>query len=199
MLLAKPAFQARVRVFVEDGGTLVLTFRTAVKDAGNNLPFGEMVPVGFRDLSVVTVEETESLQEENAFPLEGQGAFEGRTGRGGIFRDMLSVQDAEVLYRYGDPFYQDCAAVTRRRQEGGGTVYYLGCGLDGGTTRALVEAILEEEGIEGVHTPEGVEVVTRGNGKHRIQLWLNHNASAVQAGGIELAPYGCRIAACPEN
>ena len=28
---------------------------------------------------------------------------------------MLEVRDAEVLYRYGDPFYTDFAAVTRKR------------------------------------------------------------------------------------
>lgn len=192
MLLAKPAFQARVRAFVEQGGTLVLTYRTAVKDADNNLPFGGTVPVGFRDLSGVTVEETESLQEEEAFPVAGQGPFAGRTGSGGIFRDMLSVQDAEILYRYGDPFYEDCAAVTRRRQ-GKGTVYYLGCALDEKTLAGLMEVILKERGIEEILSPEGVEVVDRGTGTHRIRMLLNHNARTVRMGETELPPYGCRI------
>lgn len=192
MLLMKPELLARLRAFVQGGGALVLTYRTAVKDGDNNLPFGEPAPVGLRDLAGVTVEETESLQEEDVFPLVGQGAFEGRTGRGGIFRDMLSVQDAEVLYQYGDAFYQDFAAVTRRRQ-GDGVVYYLGCGLDGATADALAEAILEERGIEAVPSAEGVEVVTRGGRGQRVRMHLNHNACAVESGGVELEPYGCRV------
>lgn len=190
MLLVKPEFQARARAFVEAGGTLVLTYRTGVKDADNNLPFGETVPVGWRDLAGVTVEETESLQEADAFPLAGQGAF--RDGRGGIFRDMLSAQDAEVLYRYGDAFYGDYAAVTRRRQ-GPGTVYYFGCGLDEATTAGLVEAILKEQGIEAVPSPEGVEVVTRGGAGQRVRMYLNHNGFPVSWDGMELEPYGCRV------
>jgi len=193
MLLVKPEFQSRARAFAENGGTLVLTWRTAVKDEDNNLPFGQTPPVGFRGLSGVTVEETESLQEEDAFPVGGEGSFAGCKGRGGVFRDMLSVQDAEVLYRYGDSPYQNFAAVTRRRTEGGGTVYYLGCSLDETTTAGLAEAMLRERGIETVSSPEGVEVVTRGTGAGSIRMYLNHNASPVTAGGGELAPYACRI------
>ncbi len=192
LLLVKPAFQARVRAFAEGGGTLVLTYRTAVKDEDNNLPIGEAPPVGFRELAGVTVEETESLQEAEAFSLLGQGDFAGREGRGGIFRDMLSVQDAEILYRYGDAFYEDRAAVTRRRQ-GAGSVYYLGCGLDEGTAAGLAEAILKERGIETLSSPEGVEIVDRGAGEDAVRLYLNHNGHAVFAGGKELAAYGCRI------
>lgn len=98
---------------------------------------GETPPVGYRKLAGVTVEETESLQEEEAFPVVGLGEFSGRTGRGGIFRDMSPVQEGEVLYYYDDAFYRDRAAVTRRRQNGG-TVYYLGCSPDGETTARLV-------------------------------------------------------------
>ncbi len=192
MLLVKPEFQARARAFVQGGGTLVLTYRTGVKDADNNLPFGEAVPVGWRDLAGVTVEETESLQETDVFPLSGQGAFKGRTGRGGIFRDMLSVQDAEVLYRYNDPFYQDYAAVTRRR-EGAGRVYYLGCGLDEDTAAGLTEVLLKEQGIPMVSSPEGVEIVTRGDVGQRVRMYLNHNGFPVLFNGIAMEPYGCRI------
>ena len=191
MLLAKPEFQDRIRAFAESGGTLVMTYRTAVKDADNNLPFGETVPAGFRDLSGVTVEEAESFQEEDAFSVVGEGPFTGRAGRGGVFRDMLSVQDAEVLYRYGEPFGREYAAVTRRRS--GGTVYYLGCSLDGETTAGLVETILRERGIETVPSPEGVEIVARGAGAEKVRMYLNHNGHPVTAGGLELPPYGCRI------
>ena len=75
MIIAKPAFQEKARTFVNNGGTLVLTYRNAVKDLDNNLPFGETVPVGYRDLAGVSVVETESLQDLYAFPVVGQGRF----------------------------------------------------------------------------------------------------------------------------
>lgn len=48
---------------------------------------------------------------------------------GTIFRDILEVSDAEVLYRYGDMFYDEFAAVTKK-EHNDGAVYYIGCGLD---------------------------------------------------------------------
>ncbi len=72
MMVAKPDFQARAEAFVKGGGTLALTWRTAVKDENNNLPFGEPVPAGYQELTGVTVMETESLQELEAFPLTGR-------------------------------------------------------------------------------------------------------------------------------
>lgn len=192
LAVVKPEFLARAERFVREGGTLVLTFRTGVKDSDNNLFFGEVLPVGYAGLAGVTVAETESLQEEHAFPVAGEGPFAGLEGYGGVFRDMLEVRDAEVLYRYGDSFYRGFAAVTRKRQ-GTGAVYYLGCSLDGGTTARLMEAILAERQIETVPSPEGVEIVARGGAGQRIRMLMNHNAFEAEALGVTLPPYGCVI------
>jgi len=193
MLIVKPDFQARVREFVDKGGTLVLTYRTAVKDPDNNLPFGESVPVGYTQLSGVQVAETESLQEYNAFPVTGEGSFAGRTGYGGVFRDMLEPgRDTQVLYRYGDDFYRSYAAVTCAKR-GEGTVYYIGCSLDEATTAGLMEAVMDGCGIRRTATPEGVEAVERGGGEQRIRLLINHNSVPVSMGDTVLEPFACRI------
>lgn len=192
LTVTKPEFQAKAERFVREGGTLVLTYRTGVKDPDNNLFFGKVLPVGYAGLAGVTVAETESLQEQDAFPVAGEGAFAGADGYGGVFRDMLEVQDAEVLYRYGDSFYREFAAVTRKRQ-GPGAVYYLGCSLDEGTISRLTETILAERGIETIPSPEGVEIVTRGGAGQKIRMLMNHNAFEVEALGITLPPYGCVV------
>lgn len=192
MMVAKPDFQAKAEEFVRNGGILVLTFRTAVKDVDNNLPFGEAVPVGFQALAGVAVEETESLQELEAFPLVGR---DGAQGVGGIFRDMLVCRDAEALYRYGDAFYSAYAAVTRKRHPGGGAVYYLGCGMDEGTTEAMVRLMMEDAGIEAIDSDSGVEVVVRGGGEQKIRMLINHNGHEARACGESLSPFGCRVEA----
>ncbi len=189
MMIVKPSFRTKAEAFVKGGGTLVLTYRTAVKDENNNLPFGEPVPVGFQDLTGVTVVETESLQEPDAFPLTGPN---GERETGGIFRDMLKSRDAEVLYRYGDAFYTEYAAVTRKRW-GDGAAYYLGCGLSATATEKLLRRILFETGIETIESPENVEVITRGNTSQKIRIYLNHNAYPMQTGGVSLEPYSCKI------
>lgn len=192
MIVAKPEFQARAEAFVQGGGTLVLTYRTAVKDADNNIPFGERLPAGYTGLAGVAVTETESLQDLDAFPLAGEGPFAGTRGRGGVFRDMLTVRDAEVLYRYDDPFYREYAAVTRRRQ-GGGMVYYLGCGLGEALTVRLMGRIMEDSAIETVPSDDGVEVVLRGGAEQRIRMYINHNDHPARAGETVLEPFACKI------
>ncbi|NBI69806.1 beta-galactosidase [Clostridiaceae bacterium] len=192
MIIARPEFQNRVKDFVNAGGTLVLTYRNAVKDVDNNLPFGESVPVGYRELAGVTVAETESLQEILAFPLIGQGAFEGESGQGGIFRDMLEVTDAQVLYHYGDAFYTRYAAVTRK-QHNKGMVYYLGCALDEAVTAKIMGTILADSHIDVIPSDSGVEVVIRGGAQQRVRMLINHNAFEASAGDITLEPFGCRI------
>ncbi len=192
MIIARPEFQNRVKDFVNASGTLVLTYRNAVKDVDNNLPFGESVPVGYRELAGVTVAETESLQEILAFPLIGQGAFEGESGQGGIFRDMLEVTDAQVLYHYGDAFYTRYAAVTRK-QHNKGMVYYLGCALDEAVTAKIMGTILADSHIDVISSDSGVEVAIRGGAQQRVRMLINHNAFEASAGDITLEPFGCRI------
>lgn len=192
MMVTGPELRARMEAFVRGGGTLVLTYRSAVKDSDNNIPFGQAIPVGLTGLTGVRVVETESLQTLDAFPLAGEGPFTGSAGRGGIFRDMLTVQDAQVLYRYGDPFYREYAAVTRRK-EGDGTVYYLGCGMDEALTAGLMGQIMADSGIETIPSDDGVEVVVRGGAEQRVRMYLNHNAQQAKAGDVTLGPFECRI------
>ncbi len=192
MIITKPEFRDRAEQFVQDGGTLVLTYRNAIKDADNNIPFGEVIPVGYTRLAGVSIAETESLQDLNAFPVVGENSFAGAEGFGGIFRDMLEVQDAEVLYRYGDRFYTDYAAVTRRKQ-GRGTVYYLGCALDEGTTAKIMGTILTDNQIGTIPSDDGVEVVIRGGEGQKVRMLINHNAHESIACGIALAPFECKV------
>ena len=192
MIIMDDAMIGKLRDFAMNGGRLVMTYRTAVKDRDNNLTLGEMVPVGMNDLAGVCVEETESLQDLDAFPITGNGACTGQTGHGGIFRDMLTVEDAEVLYRYGDEFYMDYAAVTRKAQ-GKGSVYYIGCSPDENTLARVLGLAIDEAGIEKTVSPDGVEIVQRGNEKQHIRMLINHNSFRTEACGITLAPFECKV------
>ena len=192
MIIAKPEFQEKLRKFVEDGGTAVLTFRDFVKDEDNNLVFGKQIPVDFDDFAGVHVTETESLQEGQEFLLAGEGDFSCTQSEGGIFRDMLETDGAEVLFRYNDVFYREYAAVTRKQQKKG-FVYYLGCGLEESVLKQIMRKIAAEQEISFEHSASGVEVVCRGTGSERIRMVMNHNSFEVQNGDLTLAPFECRI------
>lgn len=194
MIIGKPEFRSRVKEFAINGGTVILTYRSAVKNADNNLTLGEVMPVGYGDLTGIEVIETESLQDWNAFPVAGCGEMDGNSGYGGVFRDMIVAKDAEVLYRYGDTFYKDFAAVTRKKY-GNGVSYYLGCSIDDKTLDKLIDGILKDNKIGTTVSPEGVEIVTRGTGDNKIRFIINHNPEPVTVDGTELAPFGYDISA----
>ncbi len=198
MIIGKTDFTHKLQEFVRSGGTAVMTYRTAVKDENNNLTFGKPIPVDFSDFTGVTVVETESLQEGQEFPLVPSGSFADAVNEnsdraeGGIFRDLLEVSDAEVLYTYGDTFYDSYAAVTRKHQ-GNGSIYYLGCGLDEKTTDLLMSTIRNEQNIVGEETADGLEVCYRGTGKNKVRMIMNHTACTLRYGDEEIAPYESRI------
>ena len=59
MIITKPKMEEKVEAFVKNGGTVIVTYRHAVKDADNNVPFVETLPVHYNALAGLTVEETE--------------------------------------------------------------------------------------------------------------------------------------------
>lgn len=192
LTISTPDLVRRINQFVENGGTLVLTYRFSVKDENNNIPFGKFPPVDYNELAGIIVTETESLQEYDAFPIEGTGIYEGVSSCGGIFRDMLTVKDAEVLFKYGDEFYRDYAAITRKRN-GKGSVYYVGCGINEDITEKLMNLVMTENEIRMIPSDSGVEVVTRGDEKEKITLFINHNDVDASYGSVKLAPFECKI------
>lgn len=192
MIITKPEFQKRVIKFVEQGGTVVLTYRDFVKNIDNNLELGKKIPVDFDDFAGVCVAEAESLQNGQECPLTGEGLLTGIQSQGYIFRDMLIPQGAEVLLRYEDKFYKKFAAVTRNKQKKG-FVYYLGCSLEPSVLDQILEMIIEEQDIIPHKSQSGVEVVFRGTNANRICMLINHNSYEVSYEGQLLAPYQCRI------
>lgn len=192
MIIEKPDFTKKIQEFVTKGGTVVMTYRTAVKDIHNNLMFGSIIPVNFNEFAGVSLVETESLQDGQEFPIVGKGIYKDTNGRGGIFRDMLEVSDAEVLYSYGDKFYEGFAAVTRKAQ-GTGMIYYIGCGLDEETTKIIMRRIMNDNHIVIEESAEGVEICYRGTNNNKVRMVMNHTQNEVMDGKTLLQPYECRI------
>ncbi len=192
LIITKPEMEARVKKFAEDGGTVILTYRSAVKDADNNVPFGKTMPVNYTDFLGISVVETESLQDLEAFKVIGRSKYEGISGYGGIFRDMIVPSDAEVLFNYDDKFYKKFAAVTRK-PAGKGMAYYIGCGLTEELMKQLMTSIMEDCDTLMHPSPEGVEVVSRSGNGQSIKMYINHNDTDVSVDDVELSPFECKI------
>ena len=196
MIIWKKELTEKVKEFAKNGGIVVMTYRTAVKDIDNNLTLGEMLPVGYNDFVGAYVEEIESLQEYNSLDLEGEGVFNGIKGKGGIFRDMLVSKGAEVLFRYNDKFYDTFSAVTKNSY-GKGKVYYIGCSPEEATLKLIVEDILNSAELQKTLSPDNVEIVVRGNGDKQIKIYINHNDYEVKVENICLKPFEYKIINLP--
>lgn len=105
---------------------------------------------------------------------------------------MIEVRDAEILFKYGDEFYRDFAAVTRKKNNRG-CIYYIGCGMEYYLTEKIMETVMNENDIRTVPSADGTEVVERGSGNEKIQMLINHNAYETEVLGEILAPFECKI------
>lgn len=189
---------SRLKNFVKNGGTLLFTFRTGIKDRNNNLWFNEKMPGAISDLIGAELREIESLQPDQECALVGRGQFEGAHGKGKVWRDFMEVTTAEVIIEYEDPFAMGYVCGTRN-QFGKGSVYYLGSGVDEGFLALIIKDICKEIEIEMIQSPMGLEVVDRQDedGKD-YRFIMNHNSRMVEFEGKEYPPYHSELV-CRED
>ena len=133
MIVMGDEFKEKLRSYVENGGKVLMTPRTAWKDEDNNLVFGKRLPVDLTDLTGCMIEEHESL-------LTGQSA-RCDLGTGYVFAEMLAPTTAEVIARWVNNPFGDYAAATVNRY-GKGECYYLGSSFDEVMLDILFDRIL---------------------------------------------------------
>ncbi|WP_027408503.1 beta-galactosidase [Anoxybacteroides tepidamans] len=185
------ALGKRFEQFVAQGGTILFSFRTGLKDKQNNIHFKKVLPGYVNDIAGVEIHEVESLAAARRMKLIGEGAFAGKTSECSVWRDLLTPVTAEVLYRYGDEFYPE-AAVTKNKY-GKGTVYYIGCGIANAALRDIASEVLAAGGIWHIQSDEGVEVYKRGKGSEQYLFVMNHTGEIKRFQTIELQPYDSKI------
>lgn len=156
-----------IKRYVENGGQLVLTFRSGTRNTYNNIrPLA--VPGVFTELAGIEVTEFDTLR--HAVSVKG-----AVSGNAEIWCDIIEPKTAEVISRYDSEYYKGKAAVTVN-SFGRGKVYYVGCDLDNNAMRSLVKLIAENAGIEIINSPENVEIIRRG----RYTIALNYNEASVK-------------------
>jgi beta-galactosidase len=114
--------------------------------------------------------------------FEGAGEITWGEHHGTTLREVLRVDDAEVLASFAD----GAPAFTRR-----GEAFYLATLADADGKDAVVEMLAGRAKVEPVlpGLPPRVEACRRGD----VITVINHNPEPVQAAGEELGPYGYRV------
>lgn len=167
---------ANLRRYVENGGLLLTTARTGVKDETNavvNMP----LPGLLAEVCGVEVDEYDTLPGDVHVPLTWELpdlATRAPEAHARLWCDVLAPNTARAVARYGDQYYAGRAAITLNRF-GQGQAVYVGTMGDAALHDTLVGWLVQMAGLSPLlSTPEGVEAVERWKDDRRLLFLLNH-------------------------
>lgn len=165
LFMLKNGVPEQLAAFVENGGTLVLTYWSGVVDE-TSLAFVGGFPEPLRSTLGIWVEEIDALFPEqlNKIRTNASNLFEA----GEIFEatelcELIHAEGADVLATYASDFYAGRPALTRNRH-GAGDAYYVASRNDEAFTSAFVFGLCSQLGIEPAvkgSWPDGVTVQVR--------------------------------------
>ncbi|MEF2967639.1 beta-galactosidase [Paenibacillus sp. M1] len=159
---------ARLEKFAADGGSLVLTSRSGVKNMDNQC---EMMPLPGRlaRCAGIVVEEYDPIGGDIHSIVDA----DGRSFECSQWCDLVSPREADTLMRYGGDFYAGKPAVTVNAF-GRGQVYYLGTHAEESYLKRLFFKIAGRQKLTMFpNLPEGVQITIRSGKNKRFMFVLN--------------------------
>ncbi len=170
LYMVKEGMKEALTAFVENGGTLVLTYMSGIVDQSDNVHLGGY-PGPLRELAGVWVEEIDALAPEQFNQVVMNS---GESCRCGLVCDLMHLEGAESLGVYGEDFYKGMPAATRNAF-GKGHVYYVGTHMEEqGLAHVLDQAALDAQVESVVSGGEGLEIVCRRTGDgHKLYFVMN--------------------------
>ncbi|MHB9133249.1 MAG: beta-galactosidase [Armatimonadota bacterium] len=198
--------------FVRQGGTLALTFRSAVKD-WDNVIFEEPLPGPLRELLGITVDDYDAIGSQNitaGLQFSGKLPVTGNPG-GTLWADVITSEGAEVAATFTDGWYVGRPAITVNHF-GIGQAWYIGTHLEGEFWTPFVNYLLAQQHLPAsLQRSAGVDIAHR-QGERLYTFVLNMKPEAgwieipemctdlltgerLMPGRTMLEPYGVRILA----
>lgn len=207
MYIVSPQQAARIRAFVEGGGTFIAGFRLGVKDEHSQI-VKTPLPGLLRDVMGARVLDYEPIYSQKQ-GVRFAGPLAGANANCDLWADILEPEQAEVLATYTEGRYAGKAAITSHRN-GKGTAVYIGAGLAGPDLARVLLALLAAGGARSpLQAPPGVEIASRRSGRQTWIYLLNHSAhpqslqiaegcrDALQgspvSGSVSLEAYGVKV------
>ncbi len=198
--LTEPEDAEKFREYVRGGGTLVLTFRSGIKDRDNICHTDRPLPALLNDLAGVEVTEYDCLRGVENTVLWEDHAYPCRK-----WCDLLRPAGADVIGTYGGEFYAGTPAITCNAF-GRGKVWYVGTEMSDDLALAVARLWISECGLSpaGEDQP-GVEVTVRRRDGRAWMFVLNHTDEIKKVqppkgwkqvfgtGGSKLGAFGTRI------
>ncbi|MBQ7850470.1 MAG: beta-galactosidase [Clostridia bacterium] len=182
----------RLHDFAAQGGHVILTTRSGVKDEHNNAIMAQL-PTVYRDMVGACATEYDPIGYDSV-PVR---FADGTMARGRQWCDVLETEGAEVLAAFDGEYFRGAPAVTRNAF-GSGSVYYIATvgdqALYDHVARGAVQAA-EIDWIDGL--PPRVEITTR-TGRGLTARFIFNNSGHEQTFGLDgetltLAPFAMHI------
>ncbi|MGW4997886.1 beta-galactosidase [Streptomyces hydrogenans] len=170
LYLMTEAAGQNLREYVENGGTLVVSYFSGIVDEHDAVHPGAY-PGALRDVLGLTVDEWSPLLDHQRVGLTGPG---GAALTGDVWTEFVRPRGAETVWTYADGPAAGGPAVTRHRH-GRGTAWYVSTRLDAASLDAIVAAACDDAGVPGrAALPRDVEVVHRAGADGHYLFALNH-------------------------
>lgn len=181
LYLVRNGVTESLEAFVQNGGTLVMTFFSGIVDPSERVFLGGY-PVPFRRLLGIQVEEFDAFGPQVRHiktPLRG--------ARCTLWADVIRLEGAETVATFTEDFYAHQPAITRNAI-GRGLAYYIGTHPEPAFLRSFLAELCVDCGVRPpMRVPGGVEVTTRSNEHGEFLFLLNHNTT------IQFVDIGPRI------
>ncbi|WP_194395840.1 beta-galactosidase [Microbacterium atlanticum] len=177
---------ANLTRYVEAGGTLVVSFFSAIVDENDAVhPGGFAAPL--RDALGLVVEEFLPLREDARHAVQWSGAASATTLSADAWQEDLVIASAEVKGTYVDGPGAGKPAITRNAH-GAGHGWYISTRLDAAGLRTVMTDVYADAGVAPAAHPEGLEVVVRRGHAADFAVAINHRdePAAFAATGVEL-------------
>ncbi len=160
--------------YVINGGTLVLTARSGVKDEHNNCIM-DTLPTVFKELVGAEISEYDPIGSTRQSIRD----FAGNEFACREWCDVLQTTTARAYAEYNEGYYRCIPAVTMNRYCGG-VAYYVGTVCDMDFYESFAGNLMMQTGIPKLKgLPKGIEVTTRTNGKDEYICFFNNNSKPV--------------------
>ena len=160
LYMFRAGFEEKVRKFVENGGTFIMTYWSGVVDENDLCVLGG-TPGGLMDVMGLRSTEIDALYDGETNVVKAVvGDVSYQCER---FCQLVDVKTAEPLFVYGEDFYAGTPAMTVN-EFGKGKAYYICADAEQKFFDNVYEEIVTKAGVERPlkqPVPEGIEVCTR--------------------------------------
>lgn len=194
----------RLKDFARQGGTLVLTMRTGVKDEANVCRSDSPLPGPYGELLGIEILDYDCLR-RGPVPVEAAG----RSFNAELWWDVADLKGATAWALGRGAGHQGEPAITRHPY-GEGTAWYIGTSPDAALMGSLCDVLRAEAEVESLgQSVPGVELARRRAEKTDFLFVLNHTEEAKAVvldpswtrivGDAPLRPFGFQVFERPKG